>query len=222
MSVGIFQVLKAYIADRGEGNLRLGIRGLFVKGLVYKKDEQTVLLYAMTHIGDEEFFRAIVDSIPKSESIVLLEGVADSSRLSGKALDYSSVAKWLGTSYQDKSFDEGVKKFHDFIYADVDTQDLSPSSKRFLELLAKEDSLQKKWDTISSEDFDEEEWNRAEASFQAERNRKLLQHFDAVSLRYKTMAIPWGATHIDDFARAMEARSFTLSETKEYLAISFF
>lgn len=217
----VFQFLKAYVADRGEGNLRLSLRGLYVKSWIYEKNEQTVMLIGMTHIADERFFRAIVDSIPTKDSIVLLEGVADSDRVSGQALNYSVLARWLGTSYQDKSFDADIKREHTYLYADVDSRDLSPESKRFLELLGEEDNWRKKMEAAWNDDFDEEEWDRAEKSFQTERNLTLMAHFDRIAPDFRTIAIPWGATHIDDFARQLEERGYTRVETQENRAISF-
>lgn len=220
-NIFVFKFLQAYITDRGEGNLALKVSGLYVNRMVYQKNGQTVMLIGMIHIADDAFFKDIVSSVPEENSIVLLEGVDDDERISGQALDYSSLARWLGTSYQDKSFDADIKKRHRYEYADVSAADLSPESRRFLELLAREDNFQKRFDTLMDEDFDQEDWDRAEASFQSDRNRKLLQTFDSVSSKYSTIAIPWGVTHLDDFASAMETRGYTRVESRMWKAINF-
>ncbi len=220
-NIAAFKILQAYIYDRGKGLIRLGVDGIHLTRLEYQKADQSVLLIGMMHIADERFFKSVVNSIPVAGSIVLLEGVTDKERVSGKALDYRTLARWLRTSYQDKSFDQDIKATHEFRYADVDVKDLSAESRRFLELLGREDEWSERVSTVMDDDFDEEGWDRAETSFQADRNRKLLQTFDEVAGAYTVVAIPWGVSHIKTFQKELEHRSFELVGSQEVLALGF-
>ncbi len=220
-NIAAFKILQAYIHDRGKGLIRLGVDGIHLTRLDYQKADQRVLLIGMMHIADDRFFKGVVSSIPAAGSIVLLEGVTDQDKVSGKALDYRTLARWLRTSYQDKSFDQDIRATHEFRYADVDVKDLSPESRRFLELLGREDEWSERVATVMDDNFDEEGWNRAEASFQADRNRKLLQTFDEVSGGFNLVAIPWGVSHIRTFQKELELRSYEFVGSQEVLALGF-
>ena len=90
----------AYMTEYTSGFMKLDPRGLRMSERVYKRDNQTIRLAAMIHVGSSEYYHGVAKSIGRGRIIVLAEGVSDDKQLLTGGIDYGKMAAYLGLTSQ--------------------------------------------------------------------------------------------------------------------------
>src|SRR5205085_11348556 len=122
-------VCSAFAVDHfTDGFLAVRPRGLLVRVKKYvRADGRTIQLIPMIHIGDSQFYQKLSASFP-TNSITLMEGVADEKHLLTNGVSYKMVASQLGLAEQQKVF----KPQGTVIRADVDVAEFSRNTINLL------------------------------------------------------------------------------------------
>src|SRR6185369_9184349 len=96
----ILFTVNAYMTEYTSGFMRLDPGGLRMAERVYKRDNRTIRLAAMIHVGNKEFYDELAGSIAPGRIIVLVEGVSDDENLLAGSIDYGKMAGYLGLTSQ--------------------------------------------------------------------------------------------------------------------------
>ena len=183
-----------------------------------REDGKTVELVAMSHIGEPEFYRALVASFPPTAT-VLMEGVSDKGKVMVEPVSYTKTAKDLGLAEQHEVF----RPQGEVVFADVD---IGQFSKTTLEFLKRTMVIHTKGITAetlttltepSSEDLPQQLFN----DLLTRRNEHLLTVFQERLASSDHLIIPWGAAHMPGISRGVLKAGFHLQETRERVAIRF-
>ena len=232
------------------GFMRLAPDGLHMTERVYRRDNKTIRLAGMIHVGEKEYYDKLVGSVVSGRTIVLAEGVTDDENLLKNRFDYGKVAGFLGLTSQEKmhfrgrviesealdaprprSRAEGEREGAepvDILRADVDVSAFRPPTILFLNTLGKH--LKESPSLV-----------RALLSFNAwaekhitpemnevimddilyRRNKEVIHHLGKALDRYDTVVIPWGALHMAEIEEEVLARGFGLQEERDRVSIDF-
>jgi len=234
----------SYIDEQTSGFVRLAPDGLYMTERVYRLDDKTIRLVSMIHVGEKEYYDALVGSLSSGRTIVLAEGVTDEQNLLRNKFGYGKMAGFLGLTSQEKmqfkgrlieageiekpGFEGGEAGITDILRADVDIRTFHPSTISFLNTLGKH--------LMDSTSFAEallsfNAWAKKNVTPEVnktimddilyQRNREVIRHLGKVLSRYDTIVIPWGALHMPGIEESVLARGFLLQENKERISIDF-
>ena len=239
--------LNAYMTEYTSGFMRLNPGGLRMVERVYKRDNRTIRLAAMIHVGNRKFYDDLVGSIPPGRSIVLAEGVSDDEDLLANSIDYGRMAGYLGlTSQKEMHFKGRVIEPEelesprpgsrsakqagkvDILRADVDVSDFRPPTVLLLNAIGKQlqesDSFVKEFQALNSwgeKNLTPEMSEIITDDILHQRNREVIRYLDRALGRYDTVVIPWGALHMKEIEAEVLKRGFVLQEERERLSIDF-
>jgi hypothetical protein len=208
---------------------------------VYQLDDQIIRLVGMVHIGQENYYRDIAESMGDSRMIILAEGVADEDNLIQNRLDYGKVGSALGLVTQEEltfvgkvvspddlerpnRADEDQNLPH-IIRADIDVRQFDPFTVEFLNVLGKTmfsgssatagAQTYKTWidDHVTAESA-QIIWR----DILYRRNEEVIRYMNLALGKYETIIIPWGAIHMPEIEKAVVEKGFSLVETHERLS----
>lgn len=178
----------------------------------YVKDDHTVILQAMMHVGEQAAYEAIFDSFPEG-CVVLAEGVSDKRKVWATRLSYAKGARKAGLVAQTSVPWPGDRcTIH---AADIDVSDFSETTRGLL------DAATALWDADTTEEA-LTAWSKAEAASRDpdvideviddilhDRNQHLIGEIDAALAEHAVVVVPWGALHLPEIEEAVLARGFT-------------
>ena len=229
------------------GFMRLDPGGLRMTERVYRRDNRTIRLAAMIHVGDREYYEELAKSVDAGRTIVLAEGVSDNKKLMADTIDYGKMAGFLGLASQhDMRFRgrliqaeeldspqnspiAGDKQGQpDILRADVDVSNFRPPTIFFLNALGKElresPSFFKGVMAINAwgeKNITPEMYEIIMDDILHCRNLEVVRHLEKALVRYDTVVIPWGALHMKEIEAEILKRGFTLQEQHERVSIDF-
>ena len=215
-----FIALQKKLEREGQGYSRLKWDGFYTDTLVYSNGKTTVYLIGMTHFGDDKFYKMALRQIPEHGSVVLLEGVKDSSGAVNQVIDHKSTAATLGASEQAEKFTEQVKGSREYVNADLNLEYASQEAREYFVLKRKI-----RGEAKFSSFFEDAEGNKLkhlEAIFSKERGDRAFAIFDLKVGKYKNIILPWGVDHLADFSRRLQDRGYKLGKKFESKTLSFF
>jgi hypothetical protein len=232
------------------GFMRLVPSGLRMSEKVYRRDNRTIRLAAMIHVGNKEYYKDLESSVSTGRTIVLAEGVSDDGNLINSRIDYGKVAGLLGLTSQEKmlfrgkvideeqleapvlnSRDAGDNKrpgTADILRADVDVSAFRPPTILFLNAVGK--NLQESpsfakgflaLNSWSKKNITPEMYDTIMDDILHRRNREVLRYLDKALVRYDTVVIPWGALHMKEIEADVLKRGFKLQSERERVSIDF-
>jgi hypothetical protein len=243
----ILFAVNAYMTEYTSGFMRVDPGGLRMAERVYRRDNRTIRLAAMIHVGSREFYDELVRSIVPARIIVLAEGVSDDENLLASSLDYGKMAGYLGlTSQKEMHFRGRVIEPEeldlprlragdgkppgqvDILRADVDVSDLRPPTILLLNALGKHlqesDSFAEGFLSLNSwgeKNITPETYELIFDDILHRRNMELIRYLEKALDRYDTVVIPWGALHMKEIEEEVLKRGFTLQEERERVSIDF-
>ena len=214
----IFSVRLA-VAHFTDGFVALQAKGITVQVRKYVRDDgKTILLVPMSHVGEPKFYHDLAASFPPN-SVILMEGVSDRSKVVKTRLDYSRAAASVGGVEQVKAF----KPQGELVPADVDMSSFSPET---LELLKTAMLVHAKGVTAETLPLLMKPTPPGLEVLLMEdlltkRNRHLLDVLEARLPKSDSIIVPWGAAHMPEIAREIQKLGFRAVETRDYVAIRF-
>lgn len=246
----ILFAVNAYMTEYTSGFMSLGPGGLRMAERVYKRDNRTIRLAAMIHVGSKEFYDELERSIAPGRTIVLAEGVSDDENLLAGSIDYGKMASYLGlTSQKEMHFRGRVIEPEelesprlrsrkagdgkpaggvDILRADVDASDLRPPTILLLNAIGRKlqesDSFAKEFQALNSwceKNITPEMYELIIDDILHRRNLELIRYLEKALDRYDTVVIPWGALHMKEIEEGVLKRGFTLQEERERVSIDF-
>lgn len=179
-----------------QGNL-VCVERSFVKG------DRKIVLLPMAHIGDASFYQEIVKDYRDKEAVFLMEGVKDTKGLIKGELFYGNLAQKIGVSEQKNEFKFPEKTKIKFVWADVDTSELSRETVNFINLLSVAKAGESNLNISSILEIDrmmkqEGILKTIFGDILKKRNERLLSKLNEVLPTSKLVVIAWGAAHIHD------------------------
>jgi len=235
----------AYMTELTSGFMKFDHGGLRMAERVYKRDDRTIRLAAMIHVGNKEFYDELAGSIAPGRIIVLAEGVSDDENLLASSIDYGKLADFLGlASQKEMSFrgrligaeelespragDEKPAGEVDILRADVDISDFRPPTILFLNALGKHlqesDSLAEGFLSLNSwgkKSLTPEMFELIIDDILHRRSMEVVRYLEIALDRYDTVVIPWGALHMKEIEAEVLKLGFTLQEERERVSIDF-
>lgn len=250
LMVLLLSVTDAYMSEYTTGFMRLNPGGLRMTERVYKRDNRTVRLVAMIHVGNRGFYDELAGSLVAGRSIVLAEGVSDVEKLLHNSIDYGKIAGFLGLTSQHEmhfrgrlideeeletarpdSGDNQIEKQEgspDILRADVDVSTFRPPTLLLLNALAKHlhesPSFVKGILALNSwgeKNITPEMSEIIMDDILHRRNMEVIRHLDKALVRYDTIVIPWGALHMKELEAEVLKRGFRLQGERERISIDF-
>ncbi|MBI2354423.1 MAG: hypothetical protein HYV06_05245 [Deltaproteobacteria bacterium] len=240
----------SYMAGHTSGFMRLGPGGLSMTERVYRRDNRTIRLAAMIHVGSREYYDELAASLATGRTIVLAEGVSDARNLLRDRIDYGRVAGFLGlTSQQEMRLrgriieaaelesprprprgagDEAPAGEADILRADVDVSAFRPPTILLFDALGRHlresPSFAKGFLAFNSwgeKNITPEMYAIIMDDILHRRNMEVVRHLDKALVRYDTVVIPWGALHMKEIEAEVLKRGFKLREEREKVSIDF-
>lgn len=201
------------------GFVALKPSGISMQVRKYTRDDgRMITLVPMSHVGETDFYQSLAASFP-ADSVVLMEGVSDKSRVVNTHSDYSKMASAIGGVEQTKVF----KPQGEIVAADVDMSSFSPETVAMLKsamlfhakgLTPETLELMMKQSTPGME-------RKLMDDILTKRNQHLLGVIRTRLADPAEIIVPWGAAHMPEIAREIQKLGFRVVETKDYIAIRF-
>ncbi|HEX2770228.1 MAG TPA: hypothetical protein VHN12_13205, partial [Geobacteraceae bacterium] len=238
------------MAEYTSGFMRLAPGGLYMTDRVYRRDNRTIRLAGMIHVGEKEYYDALAGSVAPGRTIVLAEGVTDDKHLLRNRLNYGRVAGFLGLTSQEKMLFRGklikpealeARRVRsrgmgekeqagpaDILRADVDVSAFRPPTILFLNTFGKH--LQESHSLVkgllainvwAEKNITREMHEVIVDDILHRRNREVIRHLGKALDRYDTVVIPWGALHMKEIEVEVLKRGFVLQEERERVSIDF-
>ena len=244
----VFCAANSYLSLNTAGFMHLAPDGLHMVEKVYSRDNKTIRLAAMIHVGEKEYYEKLSDTAIAGRTIVLAEGVTDSGHLLNGGIDYSKLAGVLGLTSQEnmrlkgrlidkvemeeaesaKNDDAENDAEADILRADVDISSFRPNTILILNELSR--SL-KESPSLSKGLTGFNAWlgkNMTPAMYKDlmddilhRRNSVLIGHLRNALLRYDTIVIPWGAMHMPEIEREVLQQGFRRHKDYDRISIDF-
>ena len=230
------------VAQTTAGFVDLQPQGIYMSEKIYRRGDKEIRLAAMVHLASPDYYAELVDSIPRSGTLILAEGVTDNQGLLKNRFDYGNLAKFLGLSSQSALQLPGrvinptelaepapvVQSGPDIMRSDIDLSEFDPRTIEVLDTLADKvlnapSPVQgyfafNRWASENApENIDKIIMN----DLLDKRNRALLSYLPQALKRYDTLLIPWGALHMKGLEQALLEQGFTLRNTQKRLSIDF-
>ncbi len=185
----------------------------------YEREGQKLRLVGMMHIGEASNYREVVESFVAPGTIVLEEGVTDTTGVMSETLAYDGVASVLGLDAQDElseylreSEEAPLPEWPVFRHADVDLETFSPKTIEWLgytqEIWAGEDWLAALRQILTKAGEDPELAKAIEWDLFTQRNAQLLEHIAEAQGEFETVVVPWGALHLPAIERQILADGY--------------
>jgi hypothetical protein len=248
--LSVFTVANAYMSEYTAGFMHLAPGGLTMSERIYTRDNRTIRLAAMIHVGNKEYYEKMAGSVTPGRSIVLAEGVSDDKHLMQNRIDYGRVTGFLGLASQEKLLFKGrridVEEFEsprshsseakdqlksgstDILRADVDFSAFRQPTILFLnaigEQLRESPSFLKGLLAVNA-------WTEINITpdmsriimddILHRRNLEVIRHLDTALERYDTVIIPWGALHMKEIEADVLKRGFVLQKERDRVSIDF-
>jgi hypothetical protein len=220
-ALGLYAAFSARlaIAHFTDGFVDLRPSGLTVQVRHYLRDDgRRIMLVPMSHIGEPEFYHDLAASFPP-DSVILMEGVTDVSKVAHAPIDYSRAAASIGAVEQKDAF----KPPGEIVAADVDMSTFSPATLDLLKVAMLVHSKGVTPETLpfllkpTPPGLEEQLLD----DLLTKRNRHLLGVLQKRLPTSSHIIIPWGAAHMPEIAREIQKLDFRVVETRDYLAIRF-
>jgi hypothetical protein len=243
-------VADSYMSAYTAGFMHITPGGLRMVERIYRRDNRTIRLPAMIHVGSREYYDGLTRSIKPGRSIVLAEGVSDDENLLHNSIDYGKMAGYLGLAsqhemhFQGRVIDEeefelprlsqghaGDKKMAgelEILRADVDVSNFRPPTLLLLNALGKH--LQENSSFINGflalnawgeKNITPEMSEVIMDDILHRRNKEVLRYLEKALVNYDTVVIPWGALHMKEIEAEVLKRGFKLQEERERVSIDF-
>ena len=183
-----------------------------------RDDGKKIMLVPMSHVGESEFYQDLAASFP-ANSVILMEGVTDTTQLVNTHSDYSKMAGAVGGVEQTKVF----KPKGEIVAADMDMSAFSPAT---LDLLKTAMLLHTKGVTpetlpILMKPTPPGLEKQLMDDILTKRNHHLLGVIQERLPTSEVIVVPWGAAHMPEIHREIQKLGFRAVDTKEYVAIRF-
>lgn len=240
----------SYMAGHTSGFMHIAPDGLRMTERLYKRDNRTIRLAAMIHMGNKRFYDELAGSPAPGRSIVLAEGVSDDDHLLQSGIDYGKMAAFLGLTPQQKMLFQGriIEEEQldttsppaagggtknrggvtDILRADVDVSDFRPPTILLLNTVGKQlqenRSFAKGFLALNA-------WGEQNVTPEMSavimddilhlRNMEVIRHLDRALARYDNVIIPWGALHMKELEAEVLKRGFRLQEERQRVSIDF-
>lgn len=211
------------------GFLRLDSEGVFLAERQYQRDDQTIRLIGMMHIGEDQAYYALFEDLESAtnDTVVLTEGVSDEQGLLADGIDYSALADFLGVDEQG-SIEDYVSNGRptdlsshtgpDFLNADVDVEEFRPAT---LEWLALAGAVYTSSTPLTAfiDFYLEARRNPELAALVTDdiienRNQFAIEMIRQSLADYRVIVVPWGAMHMPGISRAVRTMGFEETTTK--------
>ena len=228
----VLLLLASVLERETAGYLDATPTGIEVRERVLTKDGRTVVLKAMAHYGEDDFYRTLFDGLPP-KSVVLAEGISDrEKRLTGFP-SATGMAKAIGLTQQPGM---GAIRDHaaapgeshgasggspDIVRADVDTTEFSDDTLGLLhdlgDLYAGDiaEGIRK---VIARTRADPAIFKRELID---KRNAHVLAIFDERAGDYTTIVIPWGALHMPGLEAGLRERGYRIESERMRPVVRF-
>ena len=239
----VLSAANSYMAGYTSGFMRLAPGGLYMTERFYRRDNRTIRLAAMIHVGEKAYYEELAGSVGPGRTIVLAEGVTDDGNLLRNRMDYGKVAGFLGLTSQaemrfrgrviepealDEASRGGEKKLPDILRADLDVSSFRPPTILFLNTMGKQlresRSLMEgllAMNAWSKKNITREMQDVIMDDILHRRSREVVRHLGKALDRYDTVVIPWGALHMKEIEEEVLKRGFRLQEERERVSIDF-
>ncbi|MCM0084262.1 hypothetical protein L4X63_22005 [Geomonas sp. Red32] len=234
----------AFMQRYTAGFMHLGPDGLHMYEKVYRRQNRTILLAGMIHVGEKEFYQRVASLPSAGRTIVLAEGVTDDRNLLRDRPDYSKLAGYLGlTSQADRmhfagrviepsQLDTAPAKGNpggvDILRADVDVSSFRPATIWFLNELGRQ---MKNSRTLSQQLLSSILWSQNNITPEIQstvmddilhrRNQVLIGNLDKALAQYDTVVVPWGALHMAEIEKEVRRQGFQLQRVTDRVSIRF-
>lgn len=240
----VLSAANAYLAEYAAGFMHVRPGGLYMTERVYQRDNRTIRLAGMIHVGEKNYYDDLARSVAPGRTIVLAEGLSDDGNLLRNRFDYGRVADFLGLTSQEKLLfrgrlieedefdaarpDSRGRSETDILRADLDVSAFRPPTILVLDAIGKQlresPSFMKGFTALNA-------WGEKHITSEMNeiiiddilhrRNRELIRHLGKALERYDTVVIPWGALHMKEIEEEVLRRGFRLREERERVSIDF-
>jgi hypothetical protein len=243
----VFSVVAAasnYLEHQTAGFMRLGPVGIYMSERSYHHADKVVRLAAMMHIGKEEYYRDLADSMLTAKTIILAEGVTDRDHLLENKFNYSKLAGIIGLSTQQEMFvdanqvnlDELGEASSaaartgkpDIARADLDLNRFNPQTIEFLNVLGRTLLSDKplvegfaEYNAWADANMTPERISGVMTDILDKRNTVVIEDMLRSLRFYNTVIIPWGAMHMPAIEAAVIEQGFTPGPAHERLSLDF-
>lgn len=239
-----------YLAEQTSGFMHLNPGGVRMTERVYQRDNRTIRLTAMIHLGQKAYYDELAGPAAAGRSIVLAEGVTDNAKLLHNNIDYGRMAGFLGLTsqkalqYRGRIIEEA--EFNsarqlaidaadarragegDILRADVDVSAFRPPTILMLNTIGKQlqESASFMKGAMALNSWGEEHVTAEMSAIIMDdilhrRNMTVIRHLDRALERYDTVIIPWGALHMKEIETEVLKRGFKLRAERERVSIDF-
>lgn len=224
------------------GFVQLKPNGLYMTERIYQQGDKQIRLAGMIHLGQKDFYADLTASVSGARTLILAEGVTDEDGLLTERFGYGKIADLLGLTSQEKVHfqgrlidtieldDSAIEKLDipDILRADIDLKQFDPHSREVLNALAK---YVLNSESLADGYFAFNRWAQEHITPDSnqiimndlihKRNQSVLSYLPTALNKYDTVVIPWGALHMKDIEKAVQAKGFVLTENRERLSIDF-
>ncbi len=242
MLYGCLALAGNYLEERTAGFLRLSPVGIYMAERSYHRESKEIRLAGMIHIGKEEYYADLADSISTDATVILTEGVTDRDRLLEHNFNYSKLAGVIGLSSQDKmqidgnlvdlddpdQAAQGGRDKPDIAWADIDLSRFDPQTIEFLNAIGRTLFSGKpvaqvfaEYTTWADENMTPERVTVVMTDILDKRNDAVIISLSKALQRYETIIIPWGAMHMPAIEAAVLEQGFEPGERKERMSLDF-
>jgi len=231
-----------YLEEQTAGFLRISPIGIYMAERSYHRDVKEIRLAGMIHIGKEEYYEDLADSLSSEAMIILTEGVTDREHLLENNFNYSKLADVIGLSSQGKmridgnlvDLDDpgqvtgGTVSKPDIAWADIDLSRFDPQTVEFLNAIGRTLFSGKplmealtEYSVWANENMTPEQVAVVMADIIDKRNESVIASMSKSLQRYDTIIIPWGAMHMPAIEAAVVNQGFEPGEKKERMSLDF-
>ena len=238
--LGSYAFIGQLISSNTAGFVQLKPDGLYLAERIYRQGDQQIRLTGMIHLGEEDFYSHLIDSMGGAHSLILAEGVSDKQGLMEKRFSYGKIADLLGLESQEKMTFPGriIENLEetettqtdtpDILSADIDLSQFDPRTLDVLNALAK---YILNSDSLATGYIEFNRWAQENVSndinqivmndLVGKRNRSVVNYLDKALEKYDTVIIPWGALHMKGIEVMVKKRGFQLGKTQQRRSINF-
>ena len=203
------------ISHLSQGFLHLSAKGISAEARTYLYDGTHIHLLPTVHIAQPSFYRLLLASLSREDTLVIPEGVSDRNNLLKGPLDYRKLASHMGLEAQNNS---DIVAGRNVERCDVDISDFSPgtidwlrTSISILESWTSGDRLMALQKSISTQD---PELDLLLEDLLERRNQRVVDCIAEQMRTYGHIVIPWGAAHMPGIERALLDRGSTIVERR--------
>ena len=233
-----------YLEQQTAGFMRLSPVGIYMSERSYHLDEKVIRLAGMMHIGKEDYYEDLAESMSADGTIILVEGVTDHDKLLENQFNYSELAGVIGLSSQQNMHIDGnpVDLNHlddlvqgtegqgkpDIASADIDLNQFDSKTVDFLNQLGRTLFSGKpmvvglaEYNAWINENMTPERIAGVMTDILDKRNALVIDSLLRCLVRYDTIIIPWGAMHMPAIEEAVLEQGFARGVARERLSLDF-